>query len=102
MGSLRGSSARTGFGLDSGSLRLLELGPVYVFVFLCVFEFGLALCVGLLCLFLGCRLTCSCALLLHALALALCVCVCGGLTWVAHNSHNVDDDNNNCEIRSMK
>lgn len=31
----------------------------------------------------------------------VCVYV-GGLTWGAHNSHNVDDDNNNCEIRSMK
>lgn len=91
MGSLCGSSARTGFGLDSGSHRLLELG---VFVLVCVFEFGLALCVGLLCLFLGCRLTCSCALLLHALAL------CVGAYMGARNSHNVDD--NNCEIRSMK
>lgn len=100
MGSLGGSSARTGFGLDSGSLRLLELGPVYVCVFV------------LVCLSLAWRFVLVCfayfwGVDLHAhvhccFMLWLCVCVCvWGLTWGAHNSHSVDNDNN-CKIRSMK
>lgn len=99
MGSLGGSSARTGFGLDSGSLRLLELGPMYVCVFV------------LVCLSLAWRFVLVCfayfwGVDLHAhvhccFMLWLCVCVCVGAYMGAHNSHSVDNDNN-CKIRSMK